>query len=90
MDRTALNFTNATENVLKIPENMMLIWIQVAHISYKDMENLEFQMVLINNYYANLNRIHICFPMKIGKSLNESSDIDTDVIPVNNFFLSFS
>ena len=54
------------------------------------MENLEFQMVLINNYYTNPNRIHICFPMKIGKSLNESSDIDTDVIPVNNFFLSFS
>ena len=26
---------------------------QIAHISYKDMENLEFQFMLTNNYYAN-------------------------------------
>ena len=32
---------------------------QSAHISYKDMENLEFQII------SNPNSIHICFPMKI-------------------------
>ena len=35
---------------------------QPAHISYKDMENLEFQILLTNNYYTNPNSIHICFP----------------------------
>ena len=38
---------------------------QPAHISYKDMENLEFQVILTNNYYTNLNSIHNCFPIKI-------------------------
>ena len=30
---------------------------QVAHISYKDMETLDFQIMLPNNYYANPNSI---------------------------------
>ena len=38
---------------------------QTAYISYKDMENLDFQIMLANNYYTNPNSIHICFPMKI-------------------------
>ena len=38
---------------------------QPAHISYKDMENLEFQVILTNNYYTNWNSIHNCFPIKI-------------------------
>ena len=29
--------------------------------------------------------MHVCFPMKIKKS-DKNSDIDTDLIPVNNFF----
>ena len=37
---------------------------QVAHISYKDMENLEFQIMLTSNYYTNPNSMHICFSMK--------------------------
>ena len=40
---------------------------QAAHISYKDMENLEFQIMLMNNYYTNPNSMHICFSMKIKK-----------------------
>ena len=40
---------------------------QVAHISYKDMETLEFQIMLTNNYYRNPNSMHICFPVKIKK-----------------------
>ena len=59
---------------------------QPAHISYKDMENLEFQILLTNNYYTNLNSIHIWFPMKIKKAANETNDIDTDLITANNFF----
>ena len=53
---------------------------QVAHISYKDMETLEFQKMMTNNYYTNPNRMHICFPMKIKK--NQTKD---DLITANNF-----
>ena len=59
---------------------------QPAHISYKDMENLEFQILLTNNYYTNPNSIHICFPIKILKATNETNDIDTDLITVSSFF----
>ena len=59
---------------------------QVAHISYKDMETLEFQIMLTNNYYTNPNSMHICFPIKIKKAANEASDIDTDLITINIFF----
>ena len=30
--------------------------------------------------------MHICFPMKIKKSSDEDSDLDIDLITVNNFF----
>ena len=39
---------------------------QPAHISYKDMENLEFQILLTNNYYSNLNSIFV-FLSKLKK-----------------------
>ena len=98
IDRTAVNFTNATEKIQKIKRLIdtreddadlakyisgMLNLIfqgmienintkeQVAHISYKDMENLEFQIVLANSYYTNPNSMHICFPMKIKKSIRK-------------------
>ena len=50
---------------------------QPAHILYKDMENLGFQILLNNNYYTNPNRIHICFLMKIKKATDETDDINT-------------
>ena len=59
---------------------------QPAHISYKDMKNLDFQTILTNNYYTNPNSMHICFPMKIKQKSDEDNDIDTDLVTVNNFF----
>ena len=59
-----------------------------AHPSYKDMDELDFQILLTDNYYANSSNIHLCFPMKIKKSLDKASDIEDDLITVNNFFLS--
>ena len=59
---------------------------QPAHISYKDMENLDFQIMLTNNYYTNPNSMHICFSMKIKQKSDEDKDIDADLITVNNFF----
>ena len=50
---------------------------KVAHSSYTDMEQLDFQILLTNNYYTNPNSIHICFPIKIKKETNQNPDIDT-------------
>ena len=39
----------------------------LAHSSHTDMEELDFQILLTNNYFVNPSSIHICFPMKIKK-----------------------
>ena len=61
---------------------------KTAHPSYKDMEQLDCQILLTENYYVNRNSIHICFQIKIKKNQknNKDSDIDGDLITVNNFF----
>ena len=59
---------------------------KTAHISYKDMKQLDFHKMLKGNYYVYPNSIHLCFPMKIKKQSNEASDTDTDLITVNDFF----
>ena len=53
------------------------------------MEQLDFQILLTDNYYINPNSIHICFPIKIKKKTNQNLDRDTDLIRVNNFFTHF-
>ena len=42
---------------------------KTAHLSYKDKEQLDFQVLLTENYYVNPNNIHLCFPIKIKKYL---------------------
>ena len=59
---------------------------KVAHPSYKDKEQLDFQILLSENYYVNPSNIHHCFPIKIKKSSDKDADIDDDLITVNNFF----
>ena len=59
------------------------------------MENLDFQILLTDNYYTNPNSMHLCFPMKIKKATNKAADIDDnmmkdadiddDLKTVNNF-----
>ena len=41
---------------------------KVAHLSYKVMEQLDFPILLTENYYVNPNSIHICFPIKLRKN----------------------
>ena len=53
---------------------------KVAHTSYTDMEELDFQILLTGNYYVNPSTIDLSFPMKIKKSTNDSSYIDGDMI----------
>ena len=50
------------------------------------MEQLDFHILLTDNYNVNPNSIHICVPIKIKKKTSESSNVDSDLIPVNNFF----
>ena len=45
---------------------------KAAHLSYTDMEQLDFQIELTYNYYLNPNRVHICFPVKIKKNTNSA------------------
>ena len=59
---------------------------KVAHPSYKDKEQLDFQILLSENYYVNPSNIHLCFPITILKSSDKDADIDDDLITVNNFF----
>ena len=59
---------------------------KVASLSYKDKEELDFQILLTENYYVNPSNIHICFPIKIKKKSKNSWNIDDDLITVNNFF----
>ena len=59
---------------------------KVAHPSYKDKEQLGFQILLTENYYVNPANIHICFPIKIKKKSDNTADIDDDLITVNSFF----
>ena len=49
---------------------------KTTNSSHKDMEELDFQILLPDNYYINPCSIHICFPMKIKKSTNEAADIN--------------
>ena len=58
---------------------------KVAHPSYKDKEQLDFQIPLTESHYVNSANIHICFPIKIKKKSNNSSDIDDNLVTVNNF-----
>ena len=62
---------------------------KVAHTSYTDMKQLDFQILLADNCYVNPATIHLCFPMKIKKSTNNPSNIGNNMITVNNFFAHF-
>ena len=62
---------------------------KVTHPSYTHMQQLDFQILLIDIYYTNPNSIHICFPIEIKEKTNENSNIDDDLVTENNFFLTF-
>ena len=49
------------------------------------MEQLDFQIMLADNYYVNSNSMHLCFPIKIKQLSNEENGIDSNLITVNNF-----
>ena len=59
---------------------------KVAHPSCKDKEQLDFQILLTENYYVNPSNIHICFLIKIKIKSENNANVDGDLITVNNFF----
>ena len=59
---------------------------KVADPSYKNKEQLDFRILLSENYYVNPSNIHICFPIKIKKKSDKTADIDSDTLTANNFF----
>ena len=62
---------------------------QHVHSSHRDIGNLDFQIMLTNNYYMNPSSMYICFPMKIEQKSDSDSDLDADLITVNNFIAHF-
>ena len=62
---------------------------QLAHSSYREMENLDFQILLTNNYYTNPNSMPLCFLIKIKKATEKTADIDVDMITVSKCFAHF-
>ena len=62
---------------------------KVEHSSYADMEQLNFQILLTDNYFINPNSILICFPIKVKKKNNQALDLDANLITANNFFAHF-
>ena len=59
---------------------------QPARISYKDLETFDFQLLLDQNLYTNLNSLHLCFPIKFKKETNVALNLENDLLTVNNFF----
>ena len=57
-----------------------------AHLSYKDKETLDFQLLLDKNQYSNLNSLHICFPIRFRKLTNAAQNLADDLIIVNSLF----
>ena len=72
-----------------MPENTD-IREKVAHSSYTDMEQLSFQILLIDSYYIDRNSIDVCCPTKIKKKTNQNLHTDGDLITVNNVFVILS
>ena len=58
---------------------------KVAHSSYKDMEQLDFQIMLTDKYYVNPNSIHICFAINIKKATNMLADIDSQLTDIGYY-----
>lgn len=53
------------------------------------MEKVDFQVLLTDSNYTNLNSMKMCFPIKIKKVTHRNVDIGANMITVNNFFPHF-
>ena len=57
-----------------------------ASSTYSDMQQLEFNLEVINNHYINFSTMVLCLPIKFAKKTNKATAIAATMIPANNFF----
>ena len=57
-----------------------------AASTYSDMQQLEFNLEVINNHYINFSTMVLCLPIAFRKKTNKETSIAATMIPVNNFF----
>ena len=57
-----------------------------AASTYSDMQQLEFNLEVVNNHYINFSNMVLCLPIFLKKKTNKAAAIDATMIPVNNFF----
>ena len=57
-----------------------------AASTYSDMQQLEFNLEVINNHYINFLTMVLCLPIAFRKKTNKENAIAATMIPVNNFF----
>ena len=62
---------------------------QPAYSSHRCIENLDFHILLTDNYYTNPNSMHSCFPIKIKKATDGNADTDADMTTVKYVFVHF-
>ena len=62
-----------------------------ASPNWSDLRTFEFNMLLTANAATNINNMYLWMPMQIKKkkTTNVATDIDNDLITVNNFFAHF-
>ena len=58
---------------------------QPASPLYKDKEVLDLELILDNNFYANLKSLHICFSLHIIKLSNSAANLHANIYLMNNF-----
>ena len=57
-----------------------------AASTYSDMQQLEFNLEVVNNHYKNFSTMVLCLPIAFRKKTNKQTPIAATMIPVNNFF----
>ena len=57
-----------------------------AASTYSDMQQLEFNLEVVNNHYINFSTMVLCLQLHLEKKTNKANAIDVTMIPVNNFF----
>ena len=57
-----------------------------AASTYSDMQQLEFNLEVVNNHYINFSTMVLCLPIAFRKKTNKQEAIAATMIPVNNFF----
>ena len=57
-----------------------------AASTYSDMQQLEFNLEVVNNHFISFPNMVLCLPIAFRKKTNKAAAIDATMIPVNNFF----